>query len=655
MISPLHLAGLALILGGFAVFFAVYGLCRLITRPVRPRPLPASQDLGPNPEPPAVVSLLTNNWEITEDAAESTLLDLGARKYLEFRQPANDPMQTTVHVRVENPPNLNSYERRVFDRVKGIAVGRVVPLTALTFRDTAQAAGFAKRISAEVIGDARARGLSRRRFSPAIVALLTVTAAIAAIAVTGGAAFLVNWHKAASSSSSDNDPKGIFGLGFVVFGALLVVAGRSVGERDTPLGREVAARWLGVQAWLQNTESFGDLPPSAVDVWDRYLAYGAAVGATRVSSAVIDMGMGNRKLVWSSFGGTWHRVRVRYPRLFWRYGKPAPPLVGRAIIAGVIAALLFRFWAKLIVGAGKQSFVEGKPTAGLVDPVKLLGLGVALVLGAYALYFLVRTVIDLAAPTTVTGQVLWCEVWRSTSGSENSPARPWLHYLALDDGSADRTRAWALPTEFSRKCSDGDTVKITVRPWSRRVGELEVLEHGTLRQTDAVQSTSDQTENLIASAMGIPNPRAGTGLLGTAGILSGGLPGFVASVTTPAPQLVTVAEVSQAMTTEVTQQGAVGMGGGHALSFVDTRGQQVLMLGIVGGITGQMLMRSRRKAQPLPGIGDEAYTAEGWALARRGDTVIMLLTHGDGRRVPQANLFWLLQTAVARIAAPATA
>ncbi len=636
MISPLQLAGGALIAGSLAVFFLGYGLALLLTRPARPRPLPASQDLGPQPEPPAVVSLLANYWEITEDAAESTLLDLGGRGFLEFRQPANDPMQTTVHVKVEDPPGLNSYERRVFDRVKGIAVGRVVPLTALTFRDPAQAAGFAKRIRAEVVADARARGLSRRRFSKSLVSALVGLAALAAAGVTVGAAFLVDWH----STSDDSDPKGIFGLGFVVFGALSAIAGRNVGERDTPLGRQVAARWLGVKTWLQNTEAFGDLPPSAVDVWDRYLAYGAAVGATRVASAVIDLGMGNRKLVWSSYHGVWHRVRVRYPRLFWRYGRPAPPLVIRGLIAGVLGVLLLRYWGGLIDAAADEPIATGNPVTGNADWITFLGVLVALVLAAWGAYVLVRTVIDLAAPRTVTGQALWTEVWRSHRGGENSPPRPWLHYLAVDDGSGDSTRAWGLPAELAGRCIDGDTVQITVRPWSRRIGQVEVLEHGTLRRTDVGQSTTDQTESLIASAMGIPNPRS---------------PGEPTAPAVGGTELVSEAEASQAMATPVRRSGATGIGVGHLTNFVDQQNRPLVMVGVASGLAGSMVLRARRAAQPLPGIGDEAYTGEGWAVGRRGDTVIMLLTHGDGRRIPPGNLYWLLQTAVARLAAPATA
>ena len=169
----------AVLVGGWLL---LYGLALLFTRPARPEPAPATQDL-PGNEPPAVVSLLAGYWELSEDAAESTLIDLAARRYLELRQPGNDPVQTTVHVRDPRPPGLTAYERRVLDRVAGLAVGGVVPLPALTFRDPKQAAAFDKRLRAEVIADARRHGLSRRRFGPALLALLTGTALVAATAV----------------------------------------------------------------------------------------------------------------------------------------------------------------------------------------------------------------------------------------------------------------------------------------------------------------------------------------------------------------------------------------------------------------------------------------------------------------------------------------
>src|SRR6266540_4545297 len=418
---------IALGVASVAGWLLLYGLALLLTRPVRPDPVPAAQDL-PGAEPPAVVSLIAGDWELTEDAAESTLIDLAARRHLEFRQPGNDPMQTTVHVRDPNVVGLTAYERRILDRVAGLAVGGVVPLPALTFRDTAQAAAFEKRVRAEVIADARARGLSRRRFGPTLLAVLNATAVVAGLGV-GAAVLLAARH----SHDALRWAGGAWVITAVALGAL---ANRSHGERDTPAGRAVAARWLGVKAWLRNTEAFADLPPAAVAVWDRYLSYGAALGTTRVASAVIDLGMGNRRRVWSSFGGTWHRVRVRYPRLWGRYGKTGPAVIVPAVVTLVLGYLIMRYRLR----------ISGELPARVAGTYDLVTFWVALLLLVRGGYRLVRGVLDLALPVTLTGEVLWIEVWRSNSGGKDQPPTPWLHYLAVDDGRDDRTTAWDMPS-----------------------------------------------------------------------------------------------------------------------------------------------------------------------------------------------------------------
>src|SRR5579859_5266499 len=211
------LLAIALGAGSLGLWFAVYTVALLMTRPARPQPYPAAQEL-PGAEPPAVVSLLAGYWDLSEDAAESTLVDLGARKYLEFRQPGNDPMQTTIHVRNANPAGLTGYERRVLERVCGLAVGGVVPLTALTFRDQSQAGAFEKRVRAEVIADARQRGLSRARFSPAIRTLLTLLGLFASIGVV--AAIVVGVRHV-------GDVRGLGGAWVVSFGVLNAIAHRN--------------------------------------------------------------------------------------------------------------------------------------------------------------------------------------------------------------------------------------------------------------------------------------------------------------------------------------------------------------------------------------------------------------------------------------------
>jgi hypothetical protein len=446
----------ALALGGW---FALYGALLVVTRPRGVRPEPATQDLGP--EPPAVVSLVGNGWELTEDAAEATLLDLGARGALEFRQPAADPAHTTVHLLQSSPTGLLPYERRVFDRVAAVAVGGVVPLTALTFRDPKHAQSWSKDFRGEVIADARSRGLSRRRFSPTHVGILTAGAALAATVVALAVAHNV-------FRGDEEDPLGaVLAAGFVTFAVLTAVAGRNVGERDTPSGREAAARWLGVRGWLRAHEAFAELPPSAVAVWDRYLGYGAALGTTRLASAVIDLGMGNRRRVWSSYGGTWHRVRVSYPRFWPRYGRPAFDLVLRAALALAAGFALVRWWRPLIAELSDLDQV-----AKVAGPASRLGFVLGVALLAYGAYVVVRVLIDAIFPLRLTGQVLWVEVWRQTSGRNDAPPRPWLAYLAVDSGPSDRTTAWGLPYEMVGRCDTGDTVSLTVRRWSRRITDL---------------------------------------------------------------------------------------------------------------------------------------------------------------------------------------
>src|SRR5205085_10376830 len=78
----------------------------------------------------------------------------------------------------------------------------------------------------------------------------------------------------------------------------------------TPAGRARAAHWLGVRDWLRGFPTFADLPPAAVAVWDRYLAYGAALDATPATSATIDLGYDWKHGLWSVYG-PWRPVRVR--------------------------------------------------------------------------------------------------------------------------------------------------------------------------------------------------------------------------------------------------------------------------------------------------------------------------------------------------------
>lgn len=478
-----------------AVWFGLYALMLLVTRPADVTAAPATQDLAD--EPPAVASLIASRWAFTEDAAESTLLDLAARKFFEFRQPADDPRHTTIHLRPAggpDPSTLTAYERRVLDRVRGLAVNGVVPLTALTFRDHGRSAAWWKALRAEVVADARARGLSRRRLSAPFLSVLGFVAAGVGVVAT----LMTLHYMARSGTLGDDFLSALFG-GFVAFFILVGIAQRDIGERDTAAGRAAAARWLGVRSWLRAHESFAELPPSAVAVWDRYLPYGAALGTTRVSSAVIDMGMGNRSLIWSSFGGTWHRVRVKYPSGE-RYGKAAGPIVGKVLLRLLIGVVFVRIFGGSLVRDFTNDIDQLNPFESWINlflPV-MFGIGIAAL--SSAAYLLVRLVIDLASPVTLTGEVLWIQTATWSSASENSAAQPILDYLAIDDGTSDVTRAWLMPSGLNHQCDTGDTATITAYRWSRRVKTITRDKRGsTPPPSDHVQTVTDPPAHKGAS------------------------------------------------------------------------------------------------------------------------------------------------------------
>ncbi|GAB6901357.1 hypothetical protein JCM9957A_44470 [Kineosporia succinea] len=417
---------------------AAYAYMLRSTRPSSVEPEAATQEL-PGSEPPAVVSLLANDWRITEDAAESTLLDLAARRRLEFRQPANDPKQTTVHLAATTGDQpLTPYEQQVLDLVTSVAYEGGAPVSALTFRDRAAATAWRRSFGDAVVAEARARGLSRRRFSQRLLVVL-----IAGSVLPAGAVYAALW-----------------GTGYGRWGALLtlgvlyLVAARPLGERDTAAGRVVARRWLAVREFLRGDEAFAELPPAAVTVWDRYLAYGAALGATRVSSTVLDLGMGDRTRVWSAYTGHWRQVRITYPRLGLHYCK-TPQEVTRGALGLLIP---------VAVMAGVSGLVLSR--ADYVNVPALVGAAVvAGLLVVRSLYLVVRAQREKEASREITGQVLWIEAWQVREEDQKVPH----HHLAVDDGLTGETRAWALPNTMVDQVRVGDVVHLEVLPWTRRV------------------------------------------------------------------------------------------------------------------------------------------------------------------------------------------
>ena len=83
-----------------------------------------------------------------------------------------------------------------------------------------------------------------------------------------------------------------------------------------------------------------------------------------------------------------------------------------------------------------------------------------------------------------------------------------------------------------------------------------------------------------------------------------------------------------------------------AVQFHGPDGQVAAMLMVMSGMPAKFAIRARSRYPALPGIGDEAYGGPGFAVARRGATVVAVTVRVpvDPRALP-----WLLSTAVGRL------
>jgi hypothetical protein len=301
----------------------------------------------------------------------------------------------------------------------------------------------------------------------------------------------------------------------------------------------------------------------------------------------------------------------------------------RGALAAVAGVLVLSFRARIVAMA-----LSGPSAARWADLARGVGLLLGVVLVGYGLYVLVRATIDMAGPVRLTGQVLWLRAWKSTAETESSPSRPWLHYLAVDDGTDDRTTAWGLPSEHAGRCGPGDVVRVTARRWSRLVLDLEVVAENPARHLAVMHPTAQDTEVLVAAEMGVSTVR-----------MADGVP------VRPAEDLLTVDEVRRAVGVPVSMFGATSAGprpvSAGTVRFNAPDGQTMLSLMMAGGTGGKLSMLAHRGNPRLPGIGDEAYAGNGWAVASRGGVVVSVSARG--RPVDPRHLHWLLATAMSRL------
>ena len=378
--------------------------------PVGPRTL----ELGA--EPPAVANFLTHALRVTDDAVPATLIDLAARNVVDIEQ--RGPGVFYVRLRPASDEGLTSYERRVLDHLRANAHDGVVPADALTTGPQTESARWMRGFVSGVVADAQARGLSREAVGGTIFTALTAVAVIPA-GLTWAA-----WELEAGL------------MAFFGAVALLGWIKRRHPQRETPAGMAAASRWLGVRAELATNPVFATHSPLQVELWDRLLAYGAALGVASGASRPLPMGVESDSEAWTALGGGWRRVRISYPR-FWPPGWGADPIV--ASLAGLA----------LVAGAGTILYTAGPDLldAGLFGVVPFTVACVCVVLGVAVV---VMAASDWRTAVEVTGPILRLRAFGDDDGRR--------YYVAVDDGSSDAIRAWRVKWERYEGLEQGDVI-----------------------------------------------------------------------------------------------------------------------------------------------------------------------------------------------------
>lgn len=470
-----------------AVAAAGLGSAAAMATDRRPGRLQASarvSELPDDREPPAVVNLLTEGFEVTHTAAPATLLDLADDGHLQLETYGG---HTICRLGVRSPTDdaPSAYERLVLERLRGRAQDGVVPAGAVAFRDRDTSDRWFREFSRGVVADAQRRGLCHERWRLRDVLLV-------------GAAGCVTWALAGIAGAVGGTPaepgsvldtlRGLALVGGLALFAIAARMARSLRQLPDEAGRRAAERWLGVRAHLADSGDLDRRPAAGVVVWGPHLAYATAMGLASTATADLPLGTDEDEHAWSRVTGGWRHVRIRYPR--WRPGWGLHP--GRAIARGLVVSAL-AVGALLLV---RELGQDPGPLADVVPfglrawavrawtPVLVVGSLVAahgvMVAGAGAL--------DLFATTEVEGRLLrqrerslvprslrrtWDRWTGEVSGPSPQPGN--RRYLAVDDGTRDVLTAWvATPTVF-RVASEGRRVRVKVTPRLGYVRSVEPL------------------------------------------------------------------------------------------------------------------------------------------------------------------------------------
>ena len=473
------------------------------TRPGHVDPGPATMlDLEHEPLPPAVVNLLVNRGHVENEAAAATLIDLAARGILSI-EPAGRQQEMCRLQPATNMSGLLPHERLVLDRVQSQASNGTVPLAALNSAPEGVDA-WRKWFNGTVVDEARRRGLARPRMTQGARILLIASALVpAALAFAAGKAAPVT---NAGGTQEPAHGAGVVGaiIVLVVFTAVVFALPRfwsgSWGERPTPKGVLSTASWLGFRDYLRRDKLFSTLPPSAVAVWKRNLAYGAALGVAASVAHALPFGREPDREAWSSETGQWRIVRVAYPRRLLWGRSPWRSLFRGLILLALAGGIVFAYQYARVHAAQftHQDISQGLAIASIVIFAFIVPL-----FALFGLTYFWRGLIDVFSASQVEGLVVRLRRFR-TPTLASSRNQVYNQYLAVDDGSHERIRAYRVDVATYQQVGEGTHVRLRATKHLGYVSRFSVVD--TEKVGLIPVATSSGPRHAVADAFGPPKP-----------------------------------------------------------------------------------------------------------------------------------------------------
>ena len=372
---------------------------------------------------------------------------------------------------------------------------------------------------------------------------------------------------------------GFGALGLAVIATKIWCISWLSGERDTDAGREAASRWLGMRRYLDLHPSFAELPPAAVVMWGRYLAYAAALNVARQTLHVLELGPGDDRQAWSAYGGIWRKVRVRYPR---RPSWGNPPLRAAA------HALCWSAWGALMI-----FLAQGPLDIGMVTgPFTFIGVLAAL----WGATYLGCAIVDAVAPLHIEGLVLRVRERRKLDlfATRYTPKKH-RTYLALVPGSGDDTRAWVLIPQLRYQAAEGEIVRIKAGRFFGAVREYEIVRRSWEWRSQPQAGGFDPERDFDPGAVALAQPTS----------------------------LVTAADVAAVLSTNEVRPSVAGTPFGPQVPGCryQAGGATPVMVTVYAAANQAgvpLLEPLRKRANPVMGLGDEAYSTADSLVARKG-------------------------------------